>query len=199
MTLLIQEIRQSILASYDDGKTGFSLGTNFWSGDFAQRTGVVGFRSGDFRFSYKNDGFPFGFLKKDGMSSTALSPRLGDGQDRYRSAALSVGLGDVSAGCNIFTGDRDQTRSESGLSLRDSNGKLFKHGYANEVGTPYRLGAGYISYGNYRAGINSERFISYPVQARFAHGVLPQGAFPIINYSTSGYSQLRTSNKFTSW
>lgn len=193
------EVRKSILMAYDDGKTGVSLGSNFWSGDFQQRTGVLGARSGDFKFTYENDGFPFGFLKKDGKTSTLLSPRLGDGQDRYRSAAASIAIGNISAGFNIFTGDRDQTRPESGLSLTDSNGKLFKHGYANEVGFPYRLGAGYINYGCYRAGINSERYISYPIQARFAHGILPQGGFPIINYSTSAYFQTQTSNIFTSW
>ena len=88
------EIRKSILMAYDDGKTGFSLGTNIWSGDFAQRTGVLGFRSGDFRFTYENDGAPFG---KSG---------IGDGNDRYRTAAVSMSVGEFSAGFNLFTGSR---------------------------------------------------------------------------------------------
>ena len=63
------EIRKSILAAYDDGTTGFSLGTNFWSGTlggdsdkFNQQTGILGFRSGDFRLRYENDGTPFQYL-----------------------------------------------------------------------------------------------------------------------------------------
>jgi hypothetical protein len=36
------EVRKSILVVYDDGKTGVSLGTNFWSGDFKQQTGAFG-------------------------------------------------------------------------------------------------------------------------------------------------------------
>ena len=192
------------MATFDDGKTGFSLGTNIWGGDkgmseFNQRTGVMAFRSGDFKFTYENDGFPFGFLNKNETKEARFSPRLGDGQDRYRSAAASLSIGEFGAGFNIFTGDRDQENETKGQSLIDSNGKLFKHGYANEVGTPYRLGAGYISYQGFRAGINSERHISYPIQARFAHGVLPQGGFPIINYNTSAFFQYHTVNNFTSW
>jgi hypothetical protein len=39
------EIRKSILAFYDDGKTGLSLGSNIWSGtrgmeEFKQQTGI---------------------------------------------------------------------------------------------------------------------------------------------------------------
>lgn len=52
------EIRKSILASYDDGKTGLSLGTNFWSGtkgmeELKQRSSLMSFKSGDFSFSYE--------------------------------------------------------------------------------------------------------------------------------------------------
>jgi len=43
------EYRSSAMISWDDGTTGVSLGTNTWSGDFSQRTGMIGFRSGDFR------------------------------------------------------------------------------------------------------------------------------------------------------
>ncbi len=124
---------------------------------------------------------------------------LGDGQDRFRTAALNLSVGEFGIGFNIFTGNRDQTNEKKGMSLTDSNGKLFPRGYVNEVGTPYRLGAGYVSYGNYRTGINSERYISYPIQARAAHGISPQGGFQIMNYTSSSYHQLRTSNIFTTW
>ena len=50
------EVRNSIMASWDDGKLGLSLGTNIWKGDFEQRTGVIGLHSGDFRMMYENDG-----------------------------------------------------------------------------------------------------------------------------------------------
>ena len=59
---------------------------------FDQQTGIIGVRSGDFKFSYENDGAPFG----------KYFP-LGDGGDRYRTAALSLSLGDFSVGFNLFT------------------------------------------------------------------------------------------------
>lgn len=65
------EIRNSFMVNYDNGKTGFSLGTNFWGGGVTdkktQRTGMIGFRSGDFNIHYENDGSIFG---------------LGDGGDK---------------------------------------------------------------------------------------------------------------------
>lgn len=62
------EIRNSFMVNYDDGKTGFSLGTNFWGGGVTdgnrQRTSILSFRSGDFGFSYENDGSPFNYAGK---------------------------------------------------------------------------------------------------------------------------------------
>ena len=124
------------------------------------------------------------------------------GGDSNRSAALSIGIGDFSAGFNIFTGKRvykGETNGSFTDPLTDSNGRYFPRGYVNEVGTPHRLGAGYFAYKNYKLGINSERYISYPVQARFAHGLSPQGGFPIIDYSTRPYFQYQTKNPFSSW
>ena len=51
------------MATFDDGKTGFSLGTNDWKGTagmetFSQRTGMIGLHFGDFRATYENDGAP---------------------------------------------------------------------------------------------------------------------------------------------
>lgn len=69
-------------------KTGFSLGTNFWSGGVtdgnSQQTGVLKFRSGDFRFQYENDETPF---QKIGLA---------DGGDSHRTAAASIGIGAIS-------------------------------------------------------------------------------------------------------
>ena len=174
---------------YDDGKTGFSLYSTYYTnvdGVGKQRIGGLGFRSGDFRFRYENDGTPFG-------------GNLGDGGDSYRTAAVSIGIGDFSAGFNIFTGKRDYSGENTTPITDYSNGKYYPRGYVNEVGTPYRLGAGYFGYKNYKFGINSERYISYPIQARFAHGLSPQGGFRVIDYSTRPYFQYQTKNPFSLW
>ena len=57
------QFRNSFMATFDDGRSGFSLGTNIWGGDkgmseFNQRTGMIGLHFGDFRATYENDGAP---------------------------------------------------------------------------------------------------------------------------------------------
>ena len=139
------EVRKSILASYDDGKTGFSLGSNFWSGDFKQQTGSLGLHFGDFRAQYENDGKPF-----SGIS--------GDGNDQYRTAALSLCVSDFGIGFNLFTGVR--TKDDYEIEKRLPGGELgygsygrygehYKNGFVNERGTAYRMGAAYFSYKSY--------------------------------------------------
>lgn len=85
------EIRKSIVAAWDDGKGGISVGTNFWSGDFKQQTGMIGLRHGDWNVMYENDGKPF-------------SGFAGDGNDQFRTAALNLSHKDYSVGFNLFTG-----------------------------------------------------------------------------------------------
>ena len=64
--------------------------------------GGLGFRSGDFRFRYENDGVPFGDSDK---KTSFLNRVLADGNDSYRTAAVSVGIGDDwSFGFRFFYG-----------------------------------------------------------------------------------------------
>ena len=187
------EIRKSILMGYDDGKNGFSVGTNFWSGDFKQQTGVLGIRSGDFRFSYENDGFPFNFVG------------LGDGHDSYRTAAASIGIGEFSASFNLFTGKRENYNGDNdkvGHSEIGKFGEKMPNGYVNEEGTKYRLGALALGYGGYRVGVNSDRYVRHAIQDRFAHSVVKfvkQPGFMSLTNTVSPYVQYKTPNIFTSW
>lgn len=190
------EIRKSILMAYDDGKTGFSLGSNIWSGDFAQTTGVVGLHFGDFRAMYENDG--------------SIGPG-GDGGDKYRTAALNLSVGEFTAGFNLFTGNRDYENEGNlqgghrGSPESDKYGRRMPNGYALETGTKYRLGAMTIGYGNYRVGVNSEH-IRHAIQDQAIHnlripGIIDkrQRGFENQSWDWKGYSQYRTSNIFTSW
>lgn len=95
------------MSGFDDGKTGFSLGTNFWGGmkgidgeSLNQRTGILKLRSGDFNFQYENDGTPFQYVG------------LGDGGDSHRTAAARIGVGEFGAGFNLFTGHRPKSSYE---------------------------------------------------------------------------------------
>lgn len=204
------EIRKSILAAYDDGKTGFSLGTNWWSGSlsggndgFNQRTGVVGFRSGEFRLRYENDGGAI--IKHLG---------LGDRGDSYRTASLQLSAGDFSVGFQLFTGYRglDNQKEEGKIinskgklvnptydpQLRGSFGRKYKHGFVNETGTPYRLGALSFGYKGYRIGVNSEH-VRHAIQNRFIHGLIKDRGFRNMSWNWQSYAQYRTPNMFTAW
>lgn len=184
------------MVSFDDAKTSVSLGTNFWSGGVtdkkAQRTGMIGFRSGDFRMMYENDG---GF----GIKETGL----GDRGDSYRTAALNMNIGDFSTGFNLFTGrrtlkDQEKENIEIGKNFRDSNGVFHKNSFVNEQGTKYRLGALTIGYKSLRVGVNSEH-IRHAIQNSFIHRLIGDGEFETTSWNWRLYSQYKTSNIFTSW
>lgn len=203
------ETRVSFLAAYDNGSTGFSLGTNFWGGyddmaEFKQQTGVLGIRSGDFKFSYENDGLPF-------------SGFAGDGNDSYRTAAASVAIGEFSAGFNLFTGRRtDYTGDEAKVGTGKGNPGKFDERMPNsyvieDTNYPrYRFGGLSLRYGNYRIGINSDRHVRHPIQDHFAHNTLikifgikifstQQPGFETLSNSIQPYLQYQTTNPFTSW
>ncbi len=196
------EVRYSALVNYDDGKTGFSLGTNFWRGDFKQQTGVAGFRSGDWNVTYENDGAPF-------------SGSLGDGEDRRRTAAMKLGYKDFSLGFKIFTGDRilkgeNEVKHERGFFGRIFNkvpkgidggyGANLPFGAAKEKGVQYRLGVGFIGYKNYQIGINSYRYVGHPIQNIGAHFYArPQVGFTSLSNNINPYFQYKTFNQFTIW
>jgi RHS repeat-associated protein len=182
------EVRKSILASYDDGKTGASLGSNIWGGDFAQSTGMFGIHSGDFRAMYENDGGPV--LKKG----------FGDAGDKYRTAALNLSVGKFSAGFNLFTGKRvniPEGKSPENKII-DKYGRKYNYGYAEEIDTKYRLGALTAGYGSYKIGVNSEH-VRHAIQDRVIHGLINDQGFENQSWDWNGYSQYRTSNIFTSW
>ena len=195
------EIRHSLLASWDDGKSGVSLGTNIWGGDFAQRTGTLGLHFGNFRAQYENDGKPFNTIK------------TGDGGDSYRTAALSLNFAEVSVGFNLFTGLRneasydneksgtwDKVKGDVGTRKNGSYGERYINGLVDERGSKYRLGAAYIGYEGGRYGLNSE-WIRHAIQNVAIHGTFlaKQRMFEMQNGNVYGYYQYRTSNIFSSW
>ena len=204
------EYRKSAMLTYDDGKFGVSLGTNIWSGLHKQQTGIIGLRHGDFSMSYENDGAPFDKVGKD---------VLGDGHDRWRTAAMRFGIGDFSAGFNLFTGERysssyEENKGADLMTMADAAirrilklgkydmgyGATAKYGLVEEKGNRYRLGAAYIGWGNYRIGIDSDRHVRHPIQNIFAHSWLsPQPGFQVLSKGVKPYFQYQTYNQFTSW
>ena len=204
------EYRKSAMLTYDDGKFGVSLGTNIWSGLHEQQTGIIGLRHGDFSMSYENDGSPFDKVKR-GL--------LGDGHDRWRTAAMRFEIGDFSMGFNLFTGERtldsyyEQKGADYDTMIQMRMGQILGHGDAHggygaslryglveEKGNRYRLGAAYIGWGNYRIGIDSDRHVRHPIQNILAHTWLsPQPGFEVLSGGIKPFFQYQTRNKFTSW
>lgn len=197
------EFRKSIMAGTlgKKGNLGLMLGTNIWSGMYEQQTGIIRLASGDFSMTYENDGKPF-------------SGTLGDGADRYRTAAANIGIGDFSVGINLFTGLRDKDSYENfenngkwdGVKgeighATTKNGITYKNGLVYEKGPQYRLGAAYVGWGSYRVGVNSDRYVRHTIQNRWIHNsnFAGQRAFEVVDFSTKPYFQYQTRNKFTSW
>ena len=58
-------------------------------------------QSGDVRVDYENYGSPF---DKKGLKGI-----MGDGEDRHRTAAVRIAIGQFQAGINLFTGERNAT------------------------------------------------------------------------------------------
>ncbi len=211
------ETRISGLVSYDDGQTGFSLGTNFFGGDlsgnkgvedfFKQRTGSLGVRIGDLTIRYENDGSPFGIF----------GPLLvGKDSDTYRTAAFSVGYKDYSIGINLFTGDFDKDRKDRGIKpleghpdykyrrkyilfgkkrrIEDEGGQ-----YAGPNASNYRLGALYFNYKGFRVGTNTEA-TRHVFQNIVAHTWISyQPHFKVLPIPPQGYFQFQPDNPFTLW
>lgn len=194
------EVRKSILASYDNNGLGMSLGTNFWSGNFKQQTGMLGLRHGDWSVMYENDGKPFSGINADG-------------NDQYRTAALRIAYNDFSLGFNLFTGARDKSSyafensgnwdgvvGETGNPILGKYGEYYKYGFVNERGEKYRMGALYMGYKNHRIGGNSE-WVRHYIQNVAIHGtfIAAQRMFEMQSGNWNGYYQYRTSNNFTTW
>jgi hypothetical protein len=201
------EFRNSLMVNYDDGHTGGSLGTNFWNGfgemkEFNQRTGMLNFRSDDFKFSYENDGTPFQLIG------------LGDGGDSYRTAAASIGYGDFSVNMNLLTGLRDEmsfTKESIQNKLegvdggtpegRGVFGENYKHGFVFERGTRYRYGGLTLNYQGISAGVNSE-WVRHGFQNVLAHDIIrPQRQFPMLSNDWNPVFNLSNqgTSKFTTW
>ncbi|MCP1300224.1 polymorphic toxin type 23 domain-containing protein [Chryseobacterium sp. S0630] len=201
--------RYSAMIGYDSKDFSIGVGTNVWKGVHAQQTGIFRAGSGDFSLTYENDGSPF---DKVGAGI------LGDGHDRWRTAAMTFNYRDFHAGFNLFTGERrsesysyDEQHTMPELLHDDyygnPDGKIGigfgarnKYGAVQEIGPRYRLGAAYIGWGNYRIGIDSDRHIRHPIQNIGAHSIIsPQPGFEVLSGGVKPYFQYQTINPFTSW
>ncbi|HEX4887227.1 MAG TPA: polymorphic toxin type 23 domain-containing protein, partial [Luteibaculaceae bacterium] len=187
----------SIGGGFDRGDFGLQIASNRFSGLGTDQTvGMARLRIGDFSMSYENDGLPFGGW-------------AGDGNDSYRTAAASIGYKDYSLGINLFTGKRtaaefsqeakDNYGDNCGLYCVGEFGEVYKNGLVYEKGPRYRMGALYLGYKGYRAGIDSE-WVRHGFQNYFAHNFFAkQRMFQMTSDKVKPYFQYQSKNIFTSW
>lgn len=81
-----------------------------------------------------------------------------------------------------------------------SNGINYYNGLVQEKGSKYRLGAAYVGWGNYRIGIDSDKYIRRSIQNRLAHDIIsPQPSFEVLSGRINPYFQYKSRNQFSSW
>ena len=170
--------------------------TSFSSGETSQRVGGASVGYNDWSARYENDGAPWG-------------GSLGDGGDSHRTAALNLSYKEYSIGFNLFTGKRANYEGDFitemlarayGKDTTGAYGERMPHGYVLEEGKPYRLGAAYVGYKNYRVGIDSDRYVRHPIQDIVAHHLVKkQPGFKSYSNTINGYFQYQSYNQFTLW
>jgi RHS repeat-associated protein len=167
------------------GDVGLSLYSTRYnaSNGSSQTVGGIGIYAGEFSARYENDGVPF-------------SGWLGDGGDRYRTAAVQVGWGDYSVGVNFYTGDPNSSKD---VTTIHGDGRMQKGYYSGGNVDDYRLGALYVGYKNYRIGVNSEQ-IRHIGQNIFTHnGISPQRGFIRTSCDYKPYFYYGTKNRYSLW
>ena len=121
-------------AGWHDGTYGASFHlTRFYSGETSQTTGMAGVHYNDFSLMVDND-------------------FMGDGGDRFRTASVHARYKDFSVGFNLFTGDPGLDEKH-----RVERNDIYVENELGNDPNKYRFGGFFVGYGQYRAGVNSER------------------------------------------
>ncbi|MBC8053488.1 MAG: VCBS repeat-containing protein [Sphingobacteriaceae bacterium] len=140
--------------------------------EFDQTIGNITLGIPGYNLKYENDWQPAVFNKL----SLGLIPTP-DGGDRSRTAALKLQAGPFSAGFNLFTGDpglNDADRRTQRINGRDT---YVKNPSTGDDPDKYRAGVGYVGFGPFRIGVNSEG-IRHQIQNRITHDGLQGGRTP---------------------
>ena len=198
------EMRGSAGVNYQNGDFDAGLATNKFKGfgdldEFSQRTGYMSAQYKGLGFAYENDGTPFGKIG------------LGDGDDKFRTAAASIKIGEFDLDMNLFTGRRDQNSfdqekllpgGEKGNAQGEGQfGENYEHGFVVEQGPKYRMGNLTLNHGGNAIGVDSE-WIRHTFQNVIAHDkISPQRQFPMLTGDwTPVFEQYNAPrSRFTLW
>jgi hypothetical protein len=221
------ELRVSGKAGYHNDNYQAYLGTNQFIGfgqmtEFNQRTGMISYRGKKgFHALYENDGAPFYW---GGDIKWLKWLGLGDGGDKYRTAAVSIGWGDFSLETRLFTGHRDlvaerkrrEIMEEEGLSTKSYRslnehstigkfGEFYENMLAIEKGKRYRYGGLEVNYRGRSVGYDSE-WVRHIFQNKLAHReISPQPMVEMLSndwrpiYNQTSYPVGRPGTQFSLW
>jgi hypothetical protein len=94
-----------------------------------------------------------------------------DGGDRYRTAAQQLGYGKFKIGVTMFTGDPDAKYGDVKRPSTKIEGRETYYAMNGSNPDKYRAGIGYIGFGDFKIGINSES-VRHIFQNRLAHDLM---------------------------
>jgi hypothetical protein len=175
-------------AAYGNDNFHFGLSsTAYLSGSTSQRTGGINIGGKDWDINYENDGGPpFDFT------------HLGDGGDRYRTAALRFSYKEYSLGFNLMT-EAPEIDGEGQRVVMEQvvDGKRTRdHHYKT---TPdYRLGGLYIGHGNNYIGFNSDG-VRKTIQNDVIHNAVNSPHFINSPYGVHPYGGYWPKRQYSLW
>lgn len=190
------ERRFSFATGWSGSDGSFVFGsTYFWHGsgnEFNQLVGRLSFDVKGLGGSYENDGFPFNWIGYG----------LGDGNDRWRTAAAGVFIknsaGTYGIGFNLFTGDPGPNMTPEPVNGHpDLNDGTLGGQYSGGTANKFRLGAAYMNINGWRIGKDSEQ-IRHQIQNKKAHTIRYQPWFKVLSIPDARYNQF-LNNPFTAW
>lgn len=194
----INESRTSTETSRMNGLLSFESThyTTYGSQPTSQTTGMVTIGGPFLNIKYENDWHPD--IAMQIIDPLGFHPRNGgDGDDRYRTAAMQVNFGLLKAGFNLGTGNPYKFAYDK--SLGGSKGTFVSTSIygINYDPDKYRLGIGYIGIGTFRIGTNSEE-LRHLIQNRLVHDNIGSPRFLKMPISPQFYYGF-TSESSTLW
>lgn len=175
----------------NDALTGTSGWERTSSTEKSALSGIISQQSNEYssgKTSQTVGDITFGSPLLNIKSSNDHGSHGGDGGDRYRTSALELTAGPLSAGFDIGTGDPTDNSGE-----RPSKGSGTKETYISENGSSpdsYRLGLGYVEIGPFKGGVDSEKYVRAPIQNNFHKYVMGNPSFKKTEKSTKPYVEI---------
>ncbi|MBN1462594.1 MAG: hypothetical protein JXQ69_01400 [Paludibacteraceae bacterium] len=123
-----------------------------------------------------------------------------DNGDRWRTGAAKINVGGFTYGLNIFTGDPGLNKNDRKINL-DIGGKygLYEANANGDDPNEYRAGIGYVGFGPFRVGQNSEKFRNFVQNETLHDNVSRNPHFLVLNREPTFYWSFGTGSGNTLW